>query len=155
MSADALGPRHGFTFVEVLFASLIGSVVAGGTFMAFVTAARIVRQQGSGSFVEATSLAQETIEGFRNQIGAQANPADLPWPGANVGTWQQGAPVPVSSGLSGATRVYCVFQADCNGDGDTDDVPLGGDCYAVHVKVCWDGTVCPTALPDTPADMCQ
>ena len=144
----------GFTLVEVLAASLIGSVVAGGTFMALATAARIARQQDGAANAEASFLAQQTVERFRNRIAAR--PADqLPWPMPNaetnvndnswLGTWQDDPPTltrdPNSITSSpGAERRYCVIKADCNADGDTTDPD---DCYRIQVKVCWNGTPCP------------
>lgn len=47
-------------------ASLIGGVLAGGTMIAFLRASRLA--QGSSNTVEATSLAQQTVERFRNKV---------------------------------------------------------------------------------------
>ena len=144
---------RGFTLVEMLVSSLIASVVAGGTMMAYVTAARITRQQNSSNTTEASLFAQETIERFRNRIAARLPTEEVPWPGANVGTWQDD-PLPVDGGGSDsilqtpgrATRVYCVMKVDCNGNGTVTDPD---DCYGVQVKVCWNGTQCPTPGQDT------
>ncbi len=60
--------NSGFTMFEVLVSSAIGAVIAGGTMTAFVTAARLVKDQDNPVKLEATSYAQQTIERFRNRI---------------------------------------------------------------------------------------
>jgi len=61
--------RTGFTLIEIVMASLIGGVLAGGTMIAFLRASRLA--QGSSNTVEATSLAQQTVERFRNKIACR------------------------------------------------------------------------------------
>jgi len=139
----------GFTMVEVLVASVLASVVAGGTMMAFITAARISHEQSSPSIAEAGGYAQETVERFRNRVAASQ--AQDPAFGDNWLTTTAGAgwtndplPPPASGGTesilgmgTGAKRCYRLTAADCDG------VP-GNDCYALEVKVCWkDLTGCP------------
>ena len=157
-------PRSaGFSLAELLVASVIGSLVAGGTLAALVTAARIMRARSNPAAVEADLLAEQTIERSRNMIACAP-----PWfdpstcaPVAGAGgmptTWRsdplldaQGQPYSVSAApnsvLAGdATRMFCVIPTDCDGvEG------LGpGDCYAIHVRVCWRGTPCPS-----PGDAC-
>ena len=137
---------RGFTLIEVIIASLITSVVAAGTFMAFVAAARMNRVQNNPQNAEAADYAQQTIERFRSNIACGGT-----WFDANCGQtlpvgWQDD-PLPAAAGagnrsllaLPGAVaplRRYCVKPAnpiDC----------AAGDCYSVQVKVCWNGTVCP------------
>ena len=121
--------------------------------MAFVTAARIAHRQNGPQSVEAELFGQQTIERFRNRI-ADRPAAEMPWPevsGANLGKWQSddlpgpGSIFPSNNDLSiltppGASRVYCVFNADCNSDVVID---AQDQCYGIQVKVCWNGTTCP------------
>jgi type II secretory pathway pseudopilin PulG len=125
----------GFTMVEALVASVIVAVVAGGTMMSLVTAARISRAQSSPGISEATGYARETTEKFRNHIAcgppwfdAACNPL-LP-----VG-WQAD-PLPGAAGSesilnTGAARWYRVSAQDCDGNA------APGDCFQMEVKVCW------------------
>ena len=134
-----LSSLKGFTMVEMLASSLIAAVVTGGTFMAFVTAARIHRIANTPSLVEATILAQETLERHRNEVFVGSTLFSR-------NTWQ--SENPTSNGgsesiltMNGvqAKRCYRVIPEDCDGIGGT------GDCYAVQVKVCWnDLTGCPS-----------
>ncbi len=143
--------RRGFTLIEVMIASVITSLVAAGTFMAFVAAARMNREQNNPQAAEAAGYAQQTIERFRSLIAC--SPADIPaspWfdPNCNatlpVG-WQNDALPPGGPGAGSESllntpnplRRYCVTAADCDGVGGV------GDCYSIQVKVCWKGIVCP------------
>ena len=131
----------GFTLIEVMVASAISAVVAGGTMMAFVTAARMVRAQNSPGMAEASGFAQQTLERLRNRVAAddtfftaQAGPTwwddPLPVPGAGTNSESILWEVPTS-------RKYRVTAEDCDG------VVAGPpDCYAVAVKVCWNGAAC-------------
>jgi len=129
----------GFTLVEVLVASVIASVVAGGTMMAFVTAARINSTQSNPEMTEASGYAQQTVERFRNLVANDATWSA--WLVANAdGVWHNDA-LPPPSGLptdesileKGAKRCYRVTQ---------ETVVVPGDAYAVSAKVCWKETGC-------------
>ena len=122
--------------VEVVIASLVASIVAGGTLMAFVTAARMTASQDPVANAEASALAQETVEKFRNFVGDDAMWNN--WLTANAdGSWHSDPPVVGSGGseskltVAGAKRCYRVTPADCDGDGAADD------CVAVQSRVCW------------------
>jgi hypothetical protein len=124
-----LAKGEGMTLFEIIVASVIGALVAGGTLMAFVTASRLSKIPTAPG----PPLAQQTIERFRNNIAC-----DDPWfdPGtcqAKVGplpamplAWTDDLPVP-----PGLTRQYKVQQSNCDGVGPTDD------CLQVSVKVTW------------------
>ena len=60
--------ERGFTLMEVLVSSLIVAAIAGGSMMAFVTAARIIRAVNGPTFAEGNQLASETLERMRNRI---------------------------------------------------------------------------------------
>ena len=136
---------HGFTLVEVIIASLVVAVVAGGTMMAFIASANMTgpysmsRPQDLPTLAEANALAQQTIESLRNDVemvGATESPV-LATKAAS-GLWYC-APLPAggtASQLTGAARRYRVVLADCDGVGGA------GDCYAVQSQVCWNQT-CP------------
>ena len=140
---------RGFTITEVLIASLIAAVVAGGTMMSFVTAARITRAKSNVGTAEASNYARETAEKYRNYIAC-----DSPWFNATTcaptgglpTTWQEDAlpaPDPLANSesilIGGASRRFCVTAKDCDGGG----VGGPGNCYAIQVKVCWGGSACP------------
>ncbi len=132
--------RRGFTLIEVLCASLIASIVAGGTMMAFVTAARIKGRQSSTTSVEATQFAQETLEKYRNYVAVDSTFLSDK---ADTNTWYPDL-LPSSGSDSesilktGAKRCFRVDRKDCNADGTVDP-----DCYQIQVKVCWNGGNCP------------
>lgn len=146
LGASFMAPRRaapGFTLVEVLVASVIASVIAGGTMMAFVTAARINRTQSNPDMAEASGYAQQTVERFRNLVANDAIWAG--WIALNAdGAWHDDT-LPGGGGTesiqqpagTGAKRCYRVTPEDADGDGTTDS-------YAVSAKVCWkDLTGCP------------
>ncbi len=139
---------QGFTMLEVLVASIVGALIAGGTMMAFVTAARISRNETGPDSAEASAYARETLERLRNDVAADPSPS---WFQANAGLgWQPDTiPLPPAPGdcptagknqsilcRGPVTRRYKVTAEDCDGVGGT------GDCYAVSVKVCWDDPAC-------------
>ncbi len=141
----------GFTLIEVLISSVIATTVAGGTMMAFVTAARIVGRGDSAAMLEASALAGDMLEDIRNQVAA-----DSTWFADRVNLGWCDAPLPPSTstesvlGPPDAERRYRVVRVDCTGDGDTNDPQ---DCFSVDVRVCWNGTECPDAgagCPPTP-----
>ena len=135
----------GFTLVEVVVAGAVASVIAWGAVSAFVAAGRMMSAQDSMATAEAATLAQETLDRFRNRVacddwfnqpGCAINPAVL-------NTWTDD-PLPGGAGTEsiqsppGAQRRYCLQSADCDG------VAGPGDCLNVQVRVCWGGTVCPS-----------
>lgn len=148
--------QRGFTLVEVLAASLIASVVAGGTLMAFATAARISRQQSSTAAAEATGYAQRYLEGIRNKVTQDLStvPPDptKTWLGLNASSTWIDAPITDAEWFSetggndsirqmGVKRCYRVTnEVHCH-------QTTGPDCYAVNVAVCWDKLDQPRPCP--------
>ena len=131
--------------MEVMVAGAVGSVIAWGTVAAFVAAGRMMRAQDSMASAETATLAQDTLDRLQNRVacddwfnqpGCAVNPALL-----NVWTDD---PLPGGAGTEsiqnppGAQRRYCLQPADCDG------VAGPGDCLNVQVRVCWNGTVCPS-----------
>ena len=135
--------RRGFTLIEILVAGVIGSVVTSGIFAAYVAAARMMGGANSAEYVEAANFAQQTLERLRNQV-ATDDTTVFATPPAGTGWQADPDPLPVSGGSQsilnppGATRMMCVLAEDCDG------VNGAGDCYAVRVRVCWNGTACPS-----------
>ena len=130
--------NRGFTLMEILAASVIASVVAGGTLAAYVAAARMTRAQSNTGNAEAAVYARETAERFRDMIACDGNwftadAACAPTP-AMPGGWTAD-PLPAAGGtqsilVTGARRCYRVVPQDCDGGG-------AGDCFQVDVRVCW------------------
>ena len=144
--------RGGFTLVELLASSLITATVAGGTLMAFVTAARMqLGQENPASAMESSDLSQEVLDGLRNRVAADdtffQTAAGTGWINAatSPAPSQFPNPPPASAGTNSIVNVapgplkrcYRVTAEDCDGDG------TAGDCYAVNTQVCW-GTLGPT-----------
>ena len=132
--------RRGFTLIEILVAGVIGSVITSGIFAAYVAAARMMGGANSAEYVEAANFGQQTLERLRNEVAA-----DSTWFTNQAGTgWQADPDLLVGGGSRsivnppGATRMMCVLAEDCDGVGGA------GDCYAVRVRVCWNGTACPS-----------
>ncbi len=137
---------RGFTMIEVLIASVIASIVIGGTMTAFVTASRMTRQQSGPANSDAALYVQQLLEAIRNHVAA-----DSTWFSTRVGpvpatwaAWRNDDP-PLSASCPSASivcrtdvnngRKYFITYVDdtCDDDGDT------SDCYyAVTVRVCWD-----------------
>jgi len=144
---------HGFTLVEVIIASLVVAVVAGGTMMAFIASANMTgpysygtsRTQDLPTLAEANALVQQTVERLRNEVVEPLSPSLL---ASQVGLgWQSDNPaaLPVgadtASKLAGVKRCYRVVWADCDGNG-----VAANDCYLVQTQVCWNnltGCACP------------
>lgn len=124
----------GFTLIEVMAASAIAAVVASGTMMAFVAAARMSRAPYTYASAEASGYAQQTLEQFRNEVAT-----DSTFLSSKAGaTWWTHALPPAGStesilnmGGVPARRCYRVTAEDCDGVGGA------GDCYAMQAKVCW------------------
>ena len=124
--------ERGASLIEVLVGSVIGAVLVAGLMAAFLTALRI-SESGSGN-VEAASLAQQTLERFRNMIACgQSNPVEWFDTSCNATSlpppnW----PDPLAGGaMYGGTRVYTVTPDDCDGVGGA------GDCFKVVATVSW------------------
>lgn len=141
----------GFTLIEVIVASLIASLVAGGTLAAFIAAARMTARQGSPAYAEASGFAQQTLERIRNAVAAddtwfQTQVAIGGWiadglPGGGGSESIQTPPPP-----GNAKRCYLVTPQDCDNDGAVANPPAEQDCYSVSVQVCWrdlTGCLCP------------
>ncbi len=124
----ALLKQHGMTFIEIVVASILAALVAGGTLLAFVTAVRI--SHGSNLTDEAASLAQQTIDRFRSKIACDDSWYTSATCTANPPTGSISDNDPAIS-LPGGTRQYTVAQADCDGDGSV------GDCLLMNVTVTW------------------
>ena len=141
-----MGEQRGLTLIEVLAASVVAAVIAGGTMSAFVAASRMQKGQGPGTSVEVMSYARQTLERFRNLIAC-----DSPWfdpvtcaPTAAIpSAWTEDTlPSLDQVGTESiirttAKRCYRVTPQDCDGDASPTD------CFNVEVKVCWNGAVCP------------
>ena len=134
---------RGFTLVEVLVASVIASVVAGGTLASYVAAARMMRAQSNPASGEAAGYAQDTIERYRNSVAcdnaAWFNPANCA-PALPAG-WQADL-LPGGGGTdsilnTGARRCFRLTPQNC------DTNPADNDCIQIDVQVCWNGAPCP------------
>ncbi len=153
--------RQGSTMVEVLVASIIGAVMAGGTVAAVVTAARMTRQSDSMASQEANGYAQHLLEELRNRVAAD----DTFFRCAPAAAWINGnsSTTPVDTMQSGCTgnmpqfllppntsensiqtrypgtvrRCYRILPAQCDGVGPSTD------CFRVNVQMCWGGGSCP------------
>ena len=131
--------QRGFTLLEVLVASAIMSVAAGGTMVAFIAAGRMMRAQSHPDTAEAVGYAQETMETLRDNIACQP-----PWfdaactPTLPVGWQADPLPGPASTNTilaAAARRCYRVTQQNC---------AAAGDCFAVEVRMCWNDVAnCP------------
>jgi len=117
---------EGLTLIEIIVATVIGALVAGGTLMAFATSAKFATQVAPNR-AEAAALAQQTLDRFRNFV-AEGDPwlAPTPWTDDAIPT----GPLPSIANF-GPSRQYKVDPLDCDGDGTP------GDCYQVQVKVQW------------------
>jgi hypothetical protein len=125
--------EHGVTLLEVIAASVIGTLLAGGTMLAFVSAAKNTRT--SVAQMDAVGLAQQTLERFRNRIACDGSWHNLADCTVNAAALPVSAVDPLPAGAPvnnfGGTRQYTVTPADCDGVGGPDD------CLKVAVKVEW------------------
>ncbi|OGX41157.1 MAG: hypothetical protein A3C53_06335 [Omnitrophica WOR_2 bacterium RIFCSPHIGHO2_02_FULL_68_15] len=126
---------RGATLTEVLVASAIGAVLVAGLMATFLTALRI-SSHGQGN-VEAASLAQQTLERFRNHIACDDSPLAGGWfdpttCAAVALPTNEPYALPAGTKLLNGAREYTVTAADCDGD-DT-----AGDCFKVVTKLTWD-----------------
>lgn len=118
--------NQGLSLIEILAASIIGAVVAGGTMTAFVMAAKLATQTAP-STLQSSYRVQQGLEKFRNHIAC-----DSSWFDPSCGPVSPViAAEPVSLQGSPATRSYTVTPIDINGDGQN-------DLHQVMVKVEWD-----------------
>lgn len=136
---------RGFTLIEVLVASAIGAVVAGGSVMAVVAASRMLRAQSGSGSAEAAQYAQQTLERFRNMIACNSpwfNPATCATalgPGGLPTAWTTDPLPAVTPGTvsilntASPKRCYRVTEQNCDGVGGP------GDCFNVEAQVCWNG----------------
>ncbi len=124
--------ERGVTLIEILAASLIGALLAGGSLIAFTASALMTRE--SVTMVEASDYAVQTIEAYRNRIAC-----DDVWFDASCNllpqAWAPDAPA-FPAGQSALQpfffdRQYQVVPLDCDGVGGT------GDCYQVDVRLRW------------------
>ena len=143
--------QSAFTLLEVLAASVISSFVAGGTMLAFVTAARITMTQDHAVISEANSFAAQSLEKWRNRVAADDN--SLPneaatMPDANAWVFDGFDASPPGGTESirnlGAGAVRCTRVRNA----------CGGNCYQVEAQVCWntiDPLVCNCMQPKCPS----
>ena len=128
---------RGFSLMEIICTSVIVPIIIGGTMAGYTVAVRLQYTHDDAASTEAMGYARQLLEEARNRVAS-----DDPWWAAQAALGWQAAPFTGSGSqtisLQGAMRLYCVAAQDCDGDGAT------GDCYAMQVKVCWDGTPCPT-----------
>ena len=127
--------NRGVTLIEIIAASVIGALLAGGTLTAFVLAVTMTR--GSVTTVEAATYAAQTMERFRNKIAC----SDPQWFDAGCNFLNQSLTAdsfPGSMSAANSTffefdpsRQYQVQAADCDGNGSN------GDCYQMTVTVSW------------------
>ena len=118
------------TLLELTAAAVLGSLIAGATMMAFMTATKVSRQSSTNR--DLMPAVQETLEKYRNRIAC-----DDPW--FNLATCVMAAqnavnePAPLAPSLlaMGGTRDYTMTPADCDGDGTV------GDCYRASVHINW------------------
>jgi prepilin-type N-terminal cleavage/methylation domain-containing protein len=130
--------HRGVSLIEVVIASVIAALVAGGTMMAFVMAAGISQQDTMDS-TEAVFYAEHTLERLRNHIacddgwfGAGCTSSVPPgWTSDPLPTPPAGVESPLVT--AGGTRDYEVVPADCDGVGGA------GDCFRVTTRVQWTG----------------
>ena len=130
--------QRGISLMEVLVAAVIGTLMAGGTLLAFLLATKHTRS--SLETVDAAALAAQTLEKFRNKIACDEGTAagTDPWfdaacQGQAIGPTGDAVPAdhPILGVDPSATRTYTVTPADCDGVGGADD------CFKVEVKVHW------------------
>ncbi|MBI3330930.1 MAG: prepilin-type N-terminal cleavage/methylation domain-containing protein [Candidatus Omnitrophica bacterium] len=138
--------EQGFTLAEVLVASVITAVVAGGTATAFVAAARMTRAQSNPGTAEASVYARQTAERFRNRMACDDPWFDAACQPTNIPSGWNADPLPSPTAAgsesvlkTGARRCYRITPQECDG------APPSGDCLGVEVRVCWnnDFTNCP------------
>ena len=126
-----------------MLASVITSVVAAGTMMSLVAAARMQADPNAPQTVEAADFAQQTIERFRSNIACRQPGDPTGWFDATCAAtlpvgWQDD-PIPAGAATESilpAERRYCVQPtppAEC----------AAGNCYTIQVQVCWNGAPCP------------
>jgi prepilin-type N-terminal cleavage/methylation domain-containing protein len=133
--------NQGFSFVELLIASLLISVVAAGTMASFIASARITQDQNATTMTEAGGRARQTLESLRNKVSGTDtffSKANGNWSAVDTGvsgsSYGPTSASPLSVTNQKSENEYRVFPQDCDGDGST------GDCYSVAVRQCWDGS---------------
>ena len=127
--------RHGLTMIEIIAASVIGSLVAAGTLSAFVAAVKI--STASSNKAEAGYLIQQTFERLRDKIACSDDGSTWFDAGCNQIVASAWTDDPLSVGTApsvtafGATRQYQVTPQDCDADG------APGDCFQVVTTLHW------------------
>lgn len=135
----------GFTLLEVIAASMLAALIAGGTLMAFLSSSRM--SSSSIHVEQASYLGQQTLDHYRNRIAcddawfssADCTAAGIPSPGEED-------PLSPNSGVGNfadAKRCY-VMTPRYFGPGGQIDPP---DYYEMTVTVCWNGDAA-CACPD-------
>jgi prepilin-type N-terminal cleavage/methylation domain-containing protein len=136
--------ERGYTMLEILFSTVIISVVMGGILSARLTAGQIQRSQRNVSFAEASGYAQQTAERFHNDMACDnaalfdANcDVDAPaLPGWTADPMPGGGSESIMTIDPAARRCWRMLEAPPGTCG-------AAECIQVEVKVCWNGTVCP------------
>ena len=127
-----LNPSPAATLFNTAKGGTLMEVLVSGLMAAFITAIRL--SSHGQTYVDAASLAQQTLERFRNRIAC-----DDPW--FNAATCTPGAlPTNAPHSLAGTTlgdpiyagtRDYTVTPVDCDGD------LVPGDCFQVVTTLTW------------------
>lgn len=131
--------RRGVTLVEIVVASVLATLIVGGTMLAFLMSAMLA-QRHTPNQAEGVFYAQQTIDRFRNRMAC-----DDPWFAGSANCSFQ-TPLrdqrddikPDTSPLlraPGGSRRYTVQPVDLDRDGFT-------DYYQMTVKVCWNDASC-------------
>lgn len=122
--------EQGHSLAEVLIASVIMAVLAGGMMLSFLAAVRV--SQRASTSIEESSYAQQTLERYRNMIACGAEWFDASCK-AKVSGLPESAADPLPAGaLYGGSREYTVTREDCDGVGGP------GDCLKVVAQVTWE-----------------
>ena len=134
--------QRGFTFIEVIAASVLTTLLAGGALMVVAVAAQVSRK--SLNEVDATTYVQQTLERFRNKMTCRL-PTEPPlgFPDFWFDDACNPVPIPPNSPdpldadaiimrYPNASRTFTVTGG---ADWDRDGKP---DWYEIRVNVHWD-----------------
>lgn len=130
-SRRLLTNHQGLSLIEIIAASVVGALLAGGTMTAFVMGLKTSQQ--SLSTAQATQLAQQTLERFRDKIACQNGRwyNDSCAPTLPSGAVDDDLPPGSALATFDGSRKYTVTKEDCDGDGTV------GDCLQVVSRVTW------------------